>query len=270
MTLGKDSKGVSVSDYFVNPINNQSAVKGLIGEKQYSYADGVSLSKYLSENAILEMVQVNSEIRNIFSKFGLSLKINMSVLENLTKSHLPQTRAIALGMVEYLPKNLKAEVKLDALAKATILHDIAKAIMPENIINKAGSLTKQEREIMEKHAQLSYEMLKTTDLDKDTLNLIKNHHHEDKENDINLQLLSMADIYSALREKRCYKASMSKEKALKIINIETQKGKFSPSVYKALNDYVNRKDKTNNFFANIVNTIKEKIQKTDTFALLQV
>lgn len=270
MTLGKNSKGVSVSDYFVNPINNQSAVKGLIGEKQYSYSDGVSLSKYLSENAIVEMVQVNSEIKNIFSKFGLSLKINMAVLQNLTKSHLPQTRAIALGMVKYLPQNLKAEVNLDALAKATILHDIAKAIMPENIVNKAGSFTKQEREIMEKHALLSYEMLKSTDLDKDTLNLIKNHHHEDKENDVNLQILSMADIYSALREKRCYKPSMSKEKALKILNIETQKGKFSPSVYKALSDYVSKEGKANNLFTNIASTIKEKISKTDTFALLQV
>lgn len=265
MTLGKDSKGVSVSDYFVNPINNQTAVKGLIGEKQYSYSDDTSLSKYLSESAILEMVQVNSEIRNIFSKFEISLKINMSVLENLTKRHLPQTRATALGMVQYLPQNLKAEVNLDALAKATILHDIAKVIMPESIVNKAGSLTEQEREIMEKHAQLSYEMLKNTDLDKETLNLIKNHHHENSENDINLQILSMADIYSALREKRCYKPSMSKEMALEIINTETKKGKFSPQVYNALSSYLAKKPKhgIHNFFENII-----KPKNTDTVAIL--
>lgn len=267
MTLGKNSGYVSVYDYFANPIDNQTAVKGLIGEKQYCYSDGISLNEYMSEKSINNMIQVNSEIKNILAKFKISVRVNMNVLDNLAKNHLPQTRDIALGIADCLPANLQSKVDKKALAKATILHDIAKVIMPESIVNKAGILTKSEREIMEKHSILSYEMLKTTDLDEATLNLIKNHHHESADNDINLQILSIADVYSALREKRCYKPSMSKKQALKILNEKTQNGKFHQSVYDALNEYVNKNDgfKIRNIFAKF-------LQKpaVNVFELLQV
>lgn len=141
------------------------------------------------------------------------------------------------------------------MVEATSLHDIAKAIIPENIINKSGTLTQDERKIMSEHARLSYEMLKTTNLDKETLDLIKNHHEThptsgDSITNINLQILSIADVYSALREKRSYKEEMSKEEALTVLNEETQQGKFHPSVYKALVDYADKEEKSNNSNSN--------------------
>ena len=267
MTLGKSSISVSVHDYFVNPISNYTAVKCLIGEKKYGSSDSAKFSKYLSESAIQEMIYVNSEIKAILSKFKISVKVNMKILDNLAKNHLPQTRDIALGIVECLPENLQSKVNKKALADATILHDIAKVIMPENIVNKAGTLTMQEREIMEKHAVLSYEMLKTTDLDEFTLNLIKNHHHESANDDINLQILSIADVYSALREKRCYKSAMSRKQALKILSDETREGKFHHSVYTALNEYVNKNEgfKIKNIFAKFLQKPAVK-----AFELLQI
>lgn len=99
---------------------------------------------------------------------------------------------------------------------------------------------------MKEHARLSYEMLKTTDLDKETLDLIKEHHHVHTTNpnakpnevdNINLQILSIADIYSALRETRSYKKAMSKKEALSILKKDVDSGKFHVCVYNALVDY---------------------------------
>ena len=102
---------------------------------------------------------------------------------------------------------------------------------------------------MEKHAKLSYELLKTTDLDDKTLDLIKNHHgHDDSEchsSDINLQILSMADIYSALRDKRSYKPALSKDSSLKILYREVEGGKFDQHVYEALVKYAKAEDSSN-------------------------
>lgn len=196
----------------------------------------MSLNKYLNEKAISEMISVNSEITRILNKFKVSIKINMGILNNLVQNHLADTRKIAMGIADNLPHNFKSGLNRKALAEATTLHDIAKAIIPENIVNKEGALTDYEREIMKEHATLSYELLKSTDLSEETLNLIKNHHEPQS---IEEQILSMADIYSALREKRCYKAEMTKEQALKIIEKETVEGKFHPCVYGALVDYAN-------------------------------
>lgn len=222
-------------------------------EFENAYADSSGLNphlyKYLNENSISEMIKVNSEIGNILSKFQVSIKINMGVLNNLVVHHLPHTKNIALGIAKYIPYQYQSGINRRALANATCLHDIAKVIMPEDIINKAGALTDSEREIMETHADLSYEMLKTTDLDNETLELIKQHHsHKDTNpicneiNNINLQILSMADVYSALREKRCYKEALSKEKALEIINKEVEKREFHPCVYDALVEYSKKDD----------------------------
>ena len=213
-------------------------------EQDYSGFD-VGFSKYLSEKSISEMVKINTEIDKIFKRMRVPMKINMGILHNLIKNHLPHTKKIALGIASHLPKEYKKMVNKKSLMEATSLHDIAKVIIPENIINKAGALNDDERAIMQEHAELSYEMLKTTDLSPETLNLIKNHHHN-SDSDINLQILSMADIYSALREKRSYKDAMTRSQALSILKQETQKGKFHPYVYNALVDYAQREEKLTN------------------------
>ncbi len=216
-----------------------------ISYSQYSSFDD-TLAKYLSEKSISEMIKVNSEIRRILARFKIPIKINMKILRHLVKNHLPATKKIALGIAEYLPDTYKPFVNKKALAEATCLHDIAKVIIPENILNKAGALNKSEREIMDEHAKLSYELLKTTDLSHDTLDLIKNHHDANcSKPDINLQILSIADIYSALREKRSYKKELTKEQSLEILKKEMQKGKFDKNIYKALVAYAEKEDSGN-------------------------
>ena len=98
---------------------------------------------------------------------------------------------------------------------------------------------------MHTHSELSYELLRKTDLDTRTLNLIKYHHQNalgngypqaspDFKADINQQILSVADKYSALTEKRSYKDPMPAEKALAIIYKDVKDGKTHPFVFKAL------------------------------------
>lgn len=237
MVFEKSTSQLSVRDYFVTPVQNKSAVTSLIGGEHADCAAAeLSLNKYLNEKAISEMIDVNSEITRILNKFQVSIRINMGILNNLVQNHLADTRKIAMGIADNLPHNFKSAVNRKALVEATTLHDIAKAIIPEDIVNKEGALTEAEREIMKEHAKLSYELLKSTDLSEETLNLIKNHHDPET---IEEQILSMADIYSALREKRCYKAEMTKEQALEIIALETEQGKFHSCVYQALVDYAN-------------------------------
>ncbi len=252
MGFGNSSGQVCVKDFFSSKIDNKSALKcyGDVDNADYSGFD-TNFSKYLNEKSISEMIRVNDEISNVMKGFKINIKINMNILNNLVSNHLPQTTNIALGMIKYLPIEVKSQVNPNALKNATGLHDIAKVIIPESIINKPGRLNEDELKIMREHARLSYEMLKTTDLDADSLNLIKAHHqsHQDHHTsnpilqsreevtNVNLQILSMADIYSALRERRSYKKEMSKEDALAVIKKETDAGKFHSCVYDALVKY---------------------------------
>jgi len=243
------------SKFVINPVRHPGTSRyyASIYESKDSLNTNTDLTKYLNENAITEMIQANSEISKICEAAKIPVKMNMKVLNDLAQNHLPQTKTTALGIVNNLPQDFKSAVNMQALQEASVLHDIGKVLIPDNIINKTGSLTPEESNIMQKHSILGYELLKTQNLSKETLYLIKNHHQNAQKtgypvaddafvSDINLQIISVADMYSALREKRSYKPEYTKNQALAIIHKEMNQGKIHPYVFKALVDYANEEE----------------------------
>lgn len=210
----------------------------------FSYQQG-SINRYTTEATITQMMKQNPKIREILRANGMSGEINMENLRNLLATHARDTQKIATGITENLPVALQYEVNKKSLSDACYLHDLGKVLIPDAILNKPARLTPDEERIMHTHSELSYELLRKTDLDTRTLNLIKYHHQNalgngypqassDFKADINQQILSVADKYSALTEKRSYKDPMPAEKALAIIYKDVKEGKTHPFVFKAL------------------------------------
>lgn len=194
---------------------------------------------------IEEAIANNPRIVSILNKHSLPIVINIEELEKLKQGHLNDTRIVAAKIYSSLPDELKKEVDLTSLQKAALLHDFGKVLIPNSILNKPGKLNPDERKIMDLHSELSYELLKNKDLDKKTLNLIKYHHQNikgdgypaiEKDFDYNIeaQILTTADKYTALREKRSYKNPIAKYEALEIIAKDVNKGNISQDIYTAL------------------------------------
>lgn len=191
------------------------------------------LSKgFSSEEQILAEAKSNPGIREILDKNKIPLKLNMQELEELKRGHLRETRVIAAQIYSALPQEMKSEVSLPDLQEAAMFHDYGKVLIPSSILNKTGTLTDDEHEIMQLHSELSYELLKNQNLSKASLEMIRNHHHTG--DSLGAQILSTADKYSALREERCYKEPLSREEALAIINEDVKNGLIRPEIYDAL------------------------------------
>ena len=79
--------------------------------------------------------------------------------------------------------------------------------------------------------------MKNSGVNNEVLNLVR-YHHDNKQNnfvpDINLQILNLADKYSALTEERVYKEAFSPQKALTILYSEVKKGDIHPFLFNAL------------------------------------
>ena len=187
----------------------------------------------------------NPHIREIMREYNLPIKVNVNELNKLHDGHLKDTRIIAAKIYSNLPPELKEEVNLKQLQEAAMLHDYGKILIPDRILNKKGELNDDEKEIMNIHSELGYELLKNKNLDENTLNLIKYHHQNptgsgypavtnDYEHSIGAQILSAADEYTALREKRSYKDELSREEALAVIRKNVDNGEISPEIYSAL------------------------------------
>lgn len=204
--------------------------------------------KYTSEIMIKKLAENNPEINKIISNAGIKYELNLKDLKELLDGHCTDTRNIAEGIVKNLPFSLESRANLKAIKDAAYLHDIGKVFIPQEILDKNGKLTPAETEIVHKHPELGYELLKNTDIDKKTLNLIRNHHQNAKKSgypfvdkdfnaDLDLQILSLADKYSALTEDRPYKKAMTREQALTIIRKDVRERKINPLVYTALVNY---------------------------------
>lgn len=204
------------------------------------------LTSDLANRAVIENLAKSScGVMNILKENKIPLNVNLKELQNLQQGHLKDTRLIAAKIYSALPKELKAEINLPVLQEAAMMHDYGKVLIPDKILTKKGKLNQDEKKIMELHSELGYELLKQKGLNPEVLNLVKYHHQtiqgngypritDNFEPDISLQILNVADKYSALREARSYKEPMSKEEALQIIEEDVKQGLICEDVYDAL------------------------------------
>ncbi|MGL5664130.1 MAG: HD-GYP domain-containing protein, partial [Cetobacterium sp.] len=110
-------------------------------------------------------------------------------------------------------------------------------------LNKNGKLTKEEFNQMKKHSLYGEKILLYLGFGKVAKNIALYHHeHFDGHGypnglkgdliPLEAKIVTLVDVYDALRQKRCYKNSFSHEKAIEII--KSQEGKqFERIVVKA-------------------------------------
>lgn len=133
---------------------------------------------------------------------------------------------------------------------ASILHDIGKIAIPEDILLKAGPLDAAERKAMQEHAQLGSEILLRAAQRSDNAELlhtaaeIARHHHErydgkgypdglrGEEIPLSARIVALVDVFDALTSTRPYKAAWPREKAIATIRAEAGHH-FDPHVVEA-------------------------------------
>ena len=126
------------------------------------------------------------------------------------------------------------------IEKYSSLHDIGKIGVSEVIIKKPGKLDEKEFEEVKKHVKIGWKLIKDLRVSKIAENIILYHHEKydgsgyafglkKEEIPLEARIVAIADVYDALRQKRCYKESYSHEKAVEIIKNERGKH-FDPMI----------------------------------------
>lgn len=198
-----------------------------------------SVERFYDEKNIKSMISQNPELKEILYKNKLPVRLNMNELLELKKGHCLNSAEICGKIYRVLPPALKSQVNIKDLKDGAMLHDFGKVLIPPEILNKNGKLTPEEFKIMHLHSELGYQLLKDSGVNDEVLSLIRYHHDNLEDNkkfvpDINLQILNIADKYSALTENRVYKQALTPQQALTIIYSDVKKGNVHPILYGAL------------------------------------
>ena len=173
------------------------------------------LEKYITKASVGKMLDKAPAVKEILENKGEKAIPCFENVKNIENSHIKTTVEYALGIAHLL--KLSSEDK-NIIAMGSLFHDFGKIMISPKLINKHGRLTDEERSIVDTHSNIGYEMLKTTGMDSRVLSIVKNHHRAaSMTNDYRTKIVSVADVYSALTEKRAYKDSLSMKQAFEII-----------------------------------------------------
>ncbi len=127
---------------------------------------------------------------------------------------------------------------------AGLMHDIGKAMVPLDILNKPDRLTDEEFDLIRQHPCAGFEMLREGGAaSAATLDVVLHHHerfdgkgYPDKLAGEDISLLarmgSLCDVYDAITSDRPYKAGW--DPAESIARMATWKGQFDPQLLAAL------------------------------------
>lgn len=210
-----------------NPVENFTISIPLI----YKYSPKQLIRAFANENYVKNAIKNSPSLQAIIKKYNLT-EINPKNITDIVDHHLAMTDVYAKIIANEM--NL-TQSERKQLERASIFHDFGKILIPDAILNKPGRLTPEEKEIMDLHAELGYYLLLHSGLSPRELNMIRNHHKNISENnDLLGQILSVADIYSALREKRAYKKPMSVDTAFDILDQKASNGEVSAEVVNTL------------------------------------
>lgn len=140
---------------------------------------------------------------------------------------------------------LSDQEKREILA-AGYLMDIGKAIVPHHLLNRSGSLSREEFSEVTKHSQESVRILRSKGYQNESLFTIIAAHHEAMNGSgypaglsgeaipLGARILAVADAYDALTSWRPYRDRWDYRAAISEMARETKEGKFDPKVMDAL------------------------------------
>ncbi|HEY0921318.1 DUF3369 domain-containing protein [Rheinheimera pacifica] len=144
------------------------------------------------------------------------------------------------------------EEEAERLMFAAPLHDVGKVGIPDGILNKPAKLQGQEWEVMKTHTSIGYEILKNSKRSIIQAGaVIAQDHHEKwdgtgypagkKGEDIHIygRIAALADVYDALRHRRCYKSAWPLDQVMATIEAEAGK-QFDPKLVEIFKSRVDK------------------------------
>ena len=187
-------------------------------------------------------LELNKE-HSLFMNTTIALAAAIEVKDRYTHGHTARVTSLSLEIAKKLIKKqgkALGQKFLEDLHVASLLHDIGKIGIPENILNKEGPLDDKEKRQMEAHPLLGVNILQFINELKDCLAGVKYHHERYdgngypeglKGNQIPLiaSIISVADAFDAMITARPYRKVLTKDEAVQEI-VHLSGKQFNPEV----------------------------------------
>lgn len=204
------------------------------------------------ENEVLKQTEKAIEKQKQIEKMSFeiveALVQAIDARDDYTRGHSVRVSKYSVMIAKALNWN---DEKIEKLQRASLLHDIGKIGIRDNILNKPSQLTKAEFEIIKQHTTIGAEILnKVTSIP--FAEFVAKSHHErfdgngypeglkGKEIPEFARIVNIADSYDAMSTKRIYRDKLSRDEILKRLK-ECRGTQFDPDFLDVFLNLLNNK-----------------------------
>ena len=169
--------------------------------------------------------------------------------------------SIAMYIVYTLDIKLSLH-ELFELYYGCLIHDIGKTKVSPRLLNKKGTLSQEEKQIIKDHTEYGYEMIFPYIKSQTILDIVRYHHEKlngsgyksktSEEISQFVQISTVADMYESITSDRPYRQAFSHKEAINFLLKDANAGKLNKDYVLVLQDY--NKDKV--LFNDIIELIK--------------
>jgi PAS domain S-box-containing protein len=266
-----DKKIIQIKD--LNETNGQFVRRDLLAEEEFTAYFGVPLIAKGEVKGVLEIfhrseLNVDLDWLNFLdslgwqtaiaidnallfermqrSNFDLELAYNATIegwsrtldlRDKETEGHTQRVTEMTIKLARLMGVS---ESQIVNIRRGSLLHDIGKMGVPDNILLKPGKLLEEEWEIMRQHPQLAFDLLTPISYLQPALDIPYCHHEKwdgsgyprglkGEQIPLSARIFAVADVWDALTSDRPYRTAWSPEKALEFIR-ENSGAHFDPQV----------------------------------------
>ncbi len=252
VTTGVDDVEVGVQamrsgadDYLVKPLLESAVVASLESalHKRYLEQQLENYRLHLEEMVAERTGQLRQALQQIERGYEETLQALGAAIDLRDTETAGHSQRVCRYSVAIARAMAWSEEQLGSLARGAHLHDIGKLGIPDAILLKPGPLTPDERRLMQRHAQIGFDLVKDIAFLSDASELVLTHHERYdgggyprglKGHEIlpSARIFAVADSFDAVTSDRPYRRASSFESGFQIIH-DCSGTQFDPQVVTA-------------------------------------
>lgn len=233
---------LGANDYICKPLDLPEVLLRIRNNLQLSLANQALQRE---RDKLDQQVQKRThQLRESFQALIHSLARAATFKDNETGNHILRIGAMAALIARHIGQ---PDSWVDTIGMAAPMHDVGKIGIPDAILHKPGRLDPHERDVMNRHARLGYDILcdKCHDPLINMAAAIALCHHEHWDGSgypqglsgpaipLAARIVALCDVYDALRSTRPYKQAWSAEQTQQHIQREAGR-QFDPELVAAM------------------------------------
>jgi putative two-component system response regulator len=220
------------ADYLAKPVRRESlvsCVERVISKSKMQQEEVAEKSNYLTRHVELE-TKLKAALLSLKNTTRATLEAFSETIEQkdaYTKGHCSRVRTISVAIGNAIKLS---HDNIQILEGGSLLHDIGKIGISEEILNKASSLTKEEYEIIKMHPVAGERIITHIELFQPYRPIIRSHHEridgrgypdglKGDEIPLDVRIVSLADAFDAMTSSRAYRAALPTEIAVEEIKL---------------------------------------------------